>query len=241
MKNVMDFIYPSRCKLCGSADVSTVSYLCERCVADIRLNLTACQMCAVPLSRQMAGRDDLPMICGKCITNPPNFDRCWAPFVYAQPLEWMIHQLKFNERLYFIPLLSALMAEKITSYMALEDQPDAIIPMPLHKNRLRQRGFNQSYLLIKHIAKTLGIIIDSSLCHRVRDTEHQTGKSAQQRALNIKHAFCVSQKHEYRHVVIFDDVVTTGSSVTELSKVLKRSGIKRVDVWCLARAEKTTV
>ncbi len=237
----MDFIYPSCCQLCGSGDGSRTEYLCEQCIADIRLNQTACQICALPLRRQRGDRSEHAMICGKCFKNPPIFDSCWAPFIYAQPLEWMIHQLKFNEKLYFAPLLSALMAEKIPSCMALQKLPDAIIPMPLHMNRLRQRGFNQSYLLIKSIAKALDIVVDSTLCHRIRDTEHQTGKNAQQRKHNIKNAFSISRSQNYHHVVIFDDVVTTGSSVSELSKVLKKSGIERVDICCLARAEKITI
>jgi len=119
-----------------------------------------------------------------------------------------------------------------------EARPDVIIPMPLHNRRLKQRGFNQSQLLIEPIAKALQIPLDLKSCRRILDTQHQTGKSARHRQRNIKHAFKFINRKNYKHVVIFDDVVTTGSSVSELSRELKQAGVIRVDVWSLARAEK---
>jgi len=239
MNRLMDFFYPPRCQLCGSQDnLHYAGQLCTFCAADIRINDNACQICAVPLGGVKEVSIDHPAVCGHCTKQLPIFDVCWSPYVYAQPLEWMIHQFKFNARLHFSPLLSDLIAEKLANYINEENKPDVIVPMPLHTRRLRHRGFNQSYLLIKPIAKAMNIPIDLTLCERVRDTAHQTGKNAQQRMRNIKCAFKIKLKKNYRHVVVFDDVVTTGSSVAELSKTLKQAGVQRVDIWCLARAEK---
>jgi len=243
MKKLVDFFYPPRCQLCGSRhQLLFGGQLCTACAADFRPNETPCQVCAVPMSISKGGMSQQSSTCGQCTKASPVYDYCWSPFVYSQPLEWMIQQLKFNQKLNFAPLLSNLMAEKmrqnLQQHLFENNKPDIIIPMPLHNRRLKQRGFNQSHLLIKPIAKILQLPIDLNSCKRVRDTAHQTGKNARQRQQNIKNAFAFNNKRSYQHVAIFDDVVTTGSSVSELSKVLKRGGVKRVDVWCLARAEK---
>ncbi len=158
--------------------------------------------------------------------------------MYAQPLEWMIHQLKFNAKLAFAPLLSGLMLREFVRLQRHLTLPEVIMPMPLHDNRLRQRGFNQCELLVRPLAQSMSLSVDVDSCKRVRNTEHQTGKNAQQRRKNIKGAFAVRLSKPYRHVVLFDDVVTTASTVMELSRCLLAEGVERVDVWSLARAEK---
>ena len=243
MNKFVNFFYPPRCQLCGCRDhLLYAGQLCASCAGDLRSNETPCQVCAVPMSLSHGGEHQQSSICGYCTKISPIYDFCWSPFIYSQPLEWMIQQLKFNAKLHFAPLLSNLMEEKIChnppQHLLQINKPEVIIPMPLHNRRLKLRGFNQSYLLIKPVAKRLDLPIDLNSCERVRDTEHQTGKNARQRQQNIKNAFVFNNKHSYQHVAIFDDVVTTGSSVSELSKELKKGGVKRVDVWCLARSEK---
>ncbi|VAW60406.1 Competence protein F homolog, phosphoribosyltransferase domain; protein YhgH required for utilization of DNA as sole source of carbon and energy [hydrothermal vent metagenome] len=238
MNKLLDFIYPPRCQLCGSSqNLADSGQICTHCAADFPINNNACQRCAEPLG-VFVEVQTAPRICGSCCKNPPIYDFCYSPFIYAQPLEWVIQQLKFSAKINFAPLLSQLMAARLTRDLTAENTPDVIIPMPLHKRRIKQRGFNQSHLLIKPVAKKLNLSIDLNAGERVRDTQHQTGKNARQRRDNIKNAFRFNNKKNYQHVVIFDDVVTTGSSVSELSKTLKKTGVKRVDVWCLARAEK---
>jgi len=242
MNKLIRVLYPPRCQLCGSSHhLQYDGQLCTFCAADIRVNDNACHVCALPLVGRESRETGRFAVCGHCVKYPPVYDVCWSPFVYAQPLEWMIHQLKFGAKLHFSSLLSSLMAEKLPDYLYQGACPEVIIPMPLHYKRLKQRGFNQSYLLIKPVARALSIPIDLSFCERVRDTEHQTGKRAHQRMQNIKNAFKVNAQRHYNHVVVFDDVVTTGASVAELSSVLKKAGVKKVDVWCLARAEKSSL
>lgn len=115
--------------------------------------------------------------------------------------------------------------------------PECIIPMPLHQKRLVERGFNQAVEISKIISKKIHVPIDYSLCHRTKYTPFQSGLSAKQRKLNLKNAFNISNTKSYQHVAIFDDVVTTGTSVDELAKKLKLSGVKIVEVWALARTE----
>ncbi len=261
MSTLLSFFFPSRCLLCGDTDnLPTDTFLCCACAADIKPNINACAYCAEPVSEWV---QQGPRVCARCLSEPPVYDLCWSPFVYAQPLEWMIQQLKFAEKLTFAPLLSRLMMTHLPlpylalSHLALphltpshltqthptsshypQHLPDAIIPMPLHNKRVKQRGFNQSQMLAEPLAALLAVPIDMSSARRVRNTEHQTGKNARQRQLNMKGAFTFDNKHDYQHVVIFDDVITTGSSVTEFCKTIKRAGVPRVDVWSLARAER---
>lgn len=237
MNGLLDFVFPRYCLLCGArSHLLARCYLCADCHADFVVNHTACGRCGVPMALQQVKPEEL--VCGQCKKSPPVFDLCWSPFIYAQPLEWVIQQLKFNDKLSFAPLLSELMIQNMPASMLRQQKPDAIIPMPLHDKRLRQRGFNQSLLLVKPLASVVGVKIDSTSCLRCLNTEHQTGKSARQRKQNIKGAFKFDNHKNYRYLVIFDDVVTTGSSVSELSETLKKSGVERVDVWSLARAEK---
>jgi len=238
MKKLLDFLYPTRCLLCGNtSDNRLAGQLCDPCATDIPLNPGACKHCAIPLIATDSHSPQPPVHCAQCIKTPPVYESCWSPFIYAQPLEWMIQQLKFNAKLDLAPLLSRLVLENLPAHLYTSDRPDVIIPMPLHSRRLQQRGFNQSHLLIKPIAQALNLPLDLNSSKRIRDTEHQTGKNAHQRRQNIKNAFSYNHKYNHQHVVIFDDVVTTGSSVSELTKTLKRGGVKRVDIWCLARAE----
>ena len=175
-------------------------------------------------------------MCGQCLKNPPEYDSAWSAFIYAQPLEWMIQQLKFNDKLSYAHLLADLMMPYVP---ALDQQPDCIIPVPLHVKRLRQRGFNQTYELINPVAKKLGIKIDTKHCLRKKHTKAQTGLNAKTRRQNLKGAFEFKNNHNYNYVILFDDVITTGSTMNELVKRIKKQGVKRVDVWSLARAEKS--
>lgn len=244
MQSLLNFLYPPQCQLCGSTEALQhtglqYNYLCRPCYQDIQLNSLACSLCAIPLSHTQITTSQLnPKICAQCTKTPPVYNTSWSPFIYAQPLEWMIQELKFNAKLNFASLLSSLIMHNLPPNL-INNKPDIIIPMPLHPRRLKQRGFNQSHLLARPIAKLLNVSIDITSALRIRDTEHQTGKNARQRKQNIKNAFTFNNHKNYQHAVIFDDVITTGSSVSELTLTLKQAGIKHVDVWCLARAEKT--
>jgi ComF family protein len=145
----------------------------------------------------------------------------------------MIHQFKFNAKLY----LGRLLADLFVAGLPTQAQAaECIIPVPLHQRRFRQRGFNQSMELARHIGKALSIPVDHRSCRKILYTEAQTGKNARQRRHNVKDAFHFENTAEYGHVIVLDDVVTTGSTVSEITRVMKRQGVRRVDVWSVARA-----
>ncbi len=229
LKGFLRQLYPPVCVLCGSTHCENRD-LCAACEADLHINHHACCMCAIPLPGDMPSA-----LCGQCLQRKPNFDLAWSPFIYAQPLEWMIHQLKFNAKLAFGRVLGNLAVQHLPDWL---EKPDCIIPVPLHPRRLRERGFNQSLELAKGIAGHLHIEISTGCCSRPVYTQPQTGKDAKQRKRNIKGAFLFNNQEQYRHVAIFDDVITTGSTVSELARIIKKSGVPRVDVWSIARADK---
>jgi ComF family protein len=226
------WLYQPRCLLCGhpgQKQGGVAVDLCGNCLTQLPLNKSACSRCALPLPEGTT----VGAVCGRCQKKPPEFDASLSLFRYEQPAIWLIQQLKFNDRLAHARLLGNMLANM--AYHCHE-KPQCIIPVPLFDKRLRLRGFNQSVELAKPAAKKTGIPVDLNLVQRVKPTESQTGLDAKQRKKNIKDAFSVTNYIAYDYVVIIDDVVTTGSTVNEIARLLKKAGVKRVDVWSVARA-----
>jgi len=116
------------------------------------------------------------------------------------------------------------------------EQPERLIPVPLHPSRYRSRGFNQAIEIARPISTTLKIPMDNHAVKRVINTHSQSELHAKERHKNIRGAFQVKKSIDAKHIAIIDDVITTGSTVTELAKVLKKAGVERIDVWSFARA-----
>ncbi|MCW8955522.1 MAG: ComF family protein [Gammaproteobacteria bacterium] len=229
LTRIINTIYPPSCVLCGGHGRPSRD-LCEGCESDFIVNLQACGRCALPLPFDLEAA-----ICGECLRSPPQQHRAWSAFVYAQPLEWMIQQLKFNDKMAFGQLLGQL---AVACLPELDATPDCIIPVPLHPKRQQQRGYNQAYELVKPLARHLNIAIDTTSCLRQKYTSAQSDLDARQRRKNIRNAFQFDNSHQYGHVIVFDDVITTGSTIAELVKAIKQQGVSRVDVWSLARVGK---
>ena len=222
-------VYPPRCTLCGANGFDDQD-LCLECFLALPWNRVCCHQCALPLPD---GHSD-DALCGECLNRQPNFSRSLSLFRYEADVVSLVHQLKFNEKL----RISRLLGELLAAYIHIDDVeiPDAIVPVPLSSKRLRQRGFNQSIEIARALAQRWAIPVDTSSVKRIRNTQPQTGLDRKQRRKNIRGAFEVVRNPGVQHVAIIDDVVTTTSTVNELSRVLKTAGVKRVDVWSIARA-----
>jgi ComF family protein len=217
------------CVLCGAMGHIDLD-LCSPCYAELRTLTPVCARCALPLQTS----DHQQRLCGSCLHSPPPYAFVYRFADYAPPLDRIIQQLKFNQKLHLARLLGKLMARDIQQQaLAL---PDVLLPVPLHKQRLQQRGYNQAAEVARILAATLGIKLDLHSCVRRTSTREQTGLPAKQRKINIKDAFHVRNAMQDKHVAIVDDVMTTGSTVSELSHALLKQGAKRVDVWVCARA-----
>ncbi len=241
---IQSTVLPSVCVLCGDrgSHIHTHSKrtslnkgldLCNNCRNELPLHTTACARCAELLPKPLTGAYNFEALCGRCQNQPPAFERCQAMLSYHAPANHLLQRLKFNGRLEMARVLGELMANWLEN--VIDSRPDSLIPMPLHKNRLRERGFNQAVELARPIAKHLGLHMELNSCIRKKTTTPQSDLSRKERIKNIKGAFEVL-KPVSGHVVIIDDVMTTGSTAHEFAKTLLQAGATSVDVWVCARA-----
>jgi len=230
LKNIQLQCLPHFCAVCQQ-NTGTNRAICNDCYNTLKFNTYSCNSCAIPLPET-----NTVMTCGQCLKKTPDFDQATSLFRYETPVRQLIHSLKFNRKLALSDLLGQLMAEDLHSRQVI--RPECIIPVPLSNKRLRERGFNQSLELARPISRLLDVPVDWRLVSRVRDTDTQTRLDLKARRKNVKDAFSIRKNKKYQYVAILDDVMTTGATCNELARCLKKSGIKQVDVWCLARAEK---
>jgi ComF family protein len=219
-------LYPPTCRLCGDAGGQGLD-LCPGCMADLPGIGSACRRCARPLPEGVAEG-----LCGACQRRPPALDRCHALLRYEFPVDYLIHRLKFQRDLAMAELLGGLLARSLGAV----DRPERLVPVPLHRRRLRERGYNQALEMARPLARALGLSLDPGLVRRVRPTECQSLLPVAERRRNVRRAFAVASSDLPAHVAILDDVYTTGSTANELAATLKRAGVKRVDLWVVARA-----
>ena len=173
-------------------------------------------------------------ICGQCLRTKPAFDAVWSPFHYDETLKYLVSAFKFKQQLWAGHILATLMTG---AYHRQQPQPQScLIPVPLHWTRHFRRGFNQSLILAEALAKTTGMpCISNALC-RCRRTASQSQLAHPQRKSNVRGAFSVEKFLVDMTVIIIDDVMTTGMTVNEVAIQLKKAGVRRVEIWCLARA-----
>ena len=229
LQRLLRVVLPLHCLLCGTAG-SDGRDLCTGCAGDLAANQPCCPACALPL-------ESAAPLCGACVRKPPPFTRAWVPFRYGHPLDLLETRFKFAGDLAAGRVLAGLLAER-----ARHDRPalpDLIVPVPLHVSRLRERGYNQALELARPLARTLGVPLRHDLLLRRRATPPQTGLDARARRRNLAGAFELAATNALPlppHVVLFDDVMTTGATLREGARLLRAGGATRVDVWALARA-----
>lgn len=221
----LEALLPSHCLLCGARGQGALS-LCPACEADTPRNVVRCARCALPL-------ESSARLCGRCVKREPPWDAAWVPFRYEWPLAQLESRFKFGGDLAAGRTLSLL----CMAAPRPEALPQALVPVPLHRSRLRGRGYNQALELAKPLAKHFGVRLLRDALQRSRATKAQTELSAMQRRRNVRGAFAANfNGNPPEHVAVMDDVFTTGATLAECARVLKRAGVQRVDVWALARA-----
>mgnify|MGYP001814255783 FL=1 len=238
---LFDKLFPARCIICqgavGHGSGRRSSDICAGCLDGMPRNEHCCPRCAVPLASEYSNGDNPNgVLCGRCIRQPPAFDYSYSLFRYEGNIVSLIHQLKFSQKIGHARSLGTLLAETSAEYIKKNGVPDGLLPVPLHRRRLRQRGFNQSSELARSLASRWSCAVMLDEVERRRKTESQTGLNAKQRKKNIRGAFTLASEVTFDHVLIIDDVVTTGSTVNELARLLKKTGVKRVGVLSVARA-----
>lgn len=210
------------CLLCGAA--SERSLLCVDCANDLpRLQQPNCPRCALPTPNGE--------ICGRCLAKPPHYDGTAALYRYDFPVDRLIQSFKYSHRL----ALGAYFGRQLTALLG-NGKADTIIPLPLHRERLRERGFNQALELARPVGAASGIAIDTYSCTRTRNTPAQAELPWKERSKNIRGAFHCSTDLSGKRVVLVDDVMTTGASLDECARTLKLHGAIDVRLLVVARA-----
>ena len=225
------FRYSGHCCLCDASGTGDRD-LCDVCRSVLPFNRSVCRQCGTPLPAETANASK---ICGSCLAQPPHVEKTLAPFLYQYPVDHMVTSLKLGGQLMFARLLGQLMMDEIKQRYRLDSLPEFLVPVPLHPNRLLHRGFNQSGLIAGELATHLQIPLGNGMIRRSADTPTQTGLSRSGRRKNVRRAFRVDSPIAGSHVAIIDDVMTTGSTLNEVARVLKRAGVERVDAWVFAR------
>jgi ComF family protein len=220
------------CVLCDTKVTQNIS-LCAACLQDLPRIIHSCYRCALPLQNEV-----VDTLCGECQQSPPPVDYLISSLHYAYPVGYLISQLKFQRHLSHAKIFSQLLLTTLQAYYIKPSTtlPDVIIPVPLHKKRIRQRGFNQALEIARPIAKGLDIPILGNVIQRTKYTQAQSLLSAVERRKNLRRSFAVVKPITADHIVLLDDVVTTGTTVYELAILLKKQGVKTVGVWAVARA-----
>jgi ComF family protein len=211
---------PERCVLCG-APAATRS-LCQPCHSDLPwLPRDHCPQCALPT---VDGT-----LCGACLAHPPRFDAIKAAFVYEWPLAPLIHQYKYGGNLALARLFAHTLASRITG------AADLIIPMPLAPQRLAGRGFNQALEIARIVSRVKRIELATNACRRVRESLPQATLPWNERARNIRRAFVCDRDLNGLSVAVIDDVLTTGATLNELARNLRKAGAREIQGWVVAR------
>ena len=208
------------CLLCGAA---SQDILCPDCADDLpRLPERRCPRCALPTSQGET--------CGKCLTAPPHFDETRVAFRYGFPVDKLIQSFKYGHRLALGHYFGRQLARLVQTISA-----DLVIPLPLHPDRLRSRGFNQALELARPVAKALACPLDASLCQRIRNTQAQADLPWKARRQNIRHAFHCVKDLSGQRIVLVDDVMTTGASLDECARTLRLHGAASIVLLVVAR------
>lgn len=222
---VVQWLSPPLCLICAEPSTGAFCAPCARLLPALAPN--TCPRCAAALPGAAGGH-----ACGECQRAPPTFAATRALFPYRSPVSDLIMQLKYAGRLHIARRLGMHFA----TTMAIGPAPDLVIPVPLHRTRLRTRGFNQSLELARPLGAHIGRPLLVRGIERTRMTRVQAELPRAARASNVRNAFTVTADLTGRRVAIVDDVMTTGETVRALSLALARAGAVRIEVWVLARA-----
>lgn len=224
---LLDFALPPRCSGCGSI-VDQVDTFCAECWKNIEfLGPGGCEQCGQPLEATDAG------LCAACLARPPRMQRMRAAVVYDDVSRAIVLRFKYGRKV----ALAKAMARYMAPLIGLLPDGSVLVPVPLHRRRLWQRGFNQSALLARELSRRLGAPTDPQLLKRIKPTPPLQGMSRQQRRRTVAGAFRVAPHADVagRTIVLVDDVLTTGSTANACARVLQRAGAARVEFISWAR------
>lgn len=222
---LFDNVRGNQCLLC--LQPAEKRCLCPACLADLSWQSHACTVCALPLPEESD-----TVICAECLLSPPPWQQAQAVFHYQFPIDRLIAAFKYHHQLALTDLFADLMAARI----APDAQPTVIVPVPLHPHRLRERGYDQTLLLARALSRLTGIACNAKTLQRLRDTPMQKTLDRDARRDNLAGAFgCHGQALAGQRILLIDDVLTTGATLSVLSEVLLKAGAESVHALVIAR------
>jgi len=214
-----------QCILCAGKDTSGTG-ICQACIADLARSRYRCPKCALPLTYSTEAN------CSRCQQKPPTYQQCFSCLDYDFPISQLLSQIKHNNHPEWIPALATLMSNQPPPSEITQNAQ--LIPVPMHRTQLNERGFNQAEILSRHLSKATGITTNCNIVKKVKNTQKQKELSSTQRKRNLAGAF-ESKPIDGGTFIIIDDVMTTGATVNELTRTLLNQGADRVYIWVLAR------
>ncbi len=222
-REVADFIFPPRCVGCRTRG----QWFCAACRnAASRVPSSICKQCGAPTPELHT--------CSRCWKTPPRFDALRARYFFEGTVRQAIHLFKYRRSRHMVGPLAELLLESIEPDFA---KSDAVVPVPLHERRLRERSYNQSQLLASEVSQALGIVLVDNSLVRLRDTKPQMRLPAEDRSQNVRDAFgTIDHSLAGKKVLLIDDVCTTGATLSECASALKKTGVATVWAACVARA-----
>ena len=235
LRAIADILFPPLCHACRRfiPDAGAL-HLCDDCLGDAKpVEPPFCTVCGEPFRTE----GGIVHPCGPCLTAPRSFAAARAASLFAGPVEEMIHRFKYGRKVHLRRSLGLLTAGRLAPFVA-DAAPDLLVPVPLHRKRLRERGFNQALLVAQVLSTEWNVPLARAGMARIRWTEPQVCLSAAERARNVRGAFAVTEPAVVagKRIMLVDDVFTTGSTVDECARVRRRAGAAGVLVVTVARA-----
>lgn len=233
LQELVFFLYPAGCAGCGELlDAPAGGDFCPGCRKSLELvSEPYCPVCGFPLAEEAPAH-----LCGGCLEGRYLFDTSRSAGIYQGLLLRLIHRFKYEGDVSLARPLAHLLISPATEILALY-QVELVVPVPLHPRRLRERGFNQASLLAARLGKWMRLPVGYSVLERSRWTDPQTGLSRNQRAVNVRGAFSLNdcQSVPGKGILLVDDVFTTGATVSQCARVLRKGGAGKILVLTVAR------
>jgi ComF family protein len=218
---------PCLCLGCAHS-IKPLQFYCVNCIATLTRINNPCCLCGLENS---SGET----LCAACLFDPPRWQNLVAPLKYQGLARDLLLQLKYADSLH---LANSLVTRLIDNYANNHPAPEVLLPVPLHRQRLLERGYNQAFEIARILSQALDIPVDTRALRRIRNTASQSGLSAHQRKKNILGAFVYQPTRPWSRVAVVDDIITTGSTADEITKTLHRAGCPHVEIWGLGRASR---
>lgn len=222
-KKLGDLVFPPACALCGDVLADGGTYVCQACRPMIAYPTgPTCLRCGCPIS----GEDQA--YCQDCSRMQRSFRKGFPAMLYRYPLDESIAAFKYHNKRYMAPFYASEIVKR-HGKMILSLPVEALVPVPIHRQKLRRRGYNQAELLARELGRLLAIPVDTELIYRVVNTEPQKTLSPREREDNLKKAFqCTEKVVSYKCVMLVDDIYTTGATIEACTRLLQEKGIPDV-------------